>query len=523
MANILKVHQQEAIRQLARQGWGIRRISRELRLSRVTVRRYLRGWRRIEEPSDRPGDSQIDPLSTPGSGSEAVETDPLSTPGKSGRNSLCTAHRDLIAGKLEDGLSAQRIFQDLRAQTDFCGSYQAVKRFVRKLRQIDPKLVQRVEVAPGEEIQVDFGSGPMLLGSEGKRAKTWIFRVILSHSRKAYSEAVRRQDTETFLRCLENAFRSFGGVTLTINLDNLKAAVLKADWADPQLNPKLVDFAKHYQTAIFPCLPRTPEHKGKVENSVKYVKSNALAGRKFPSLSALNQFLRHWERTVADLRIHGTTKRQVLQHFAAEKPLLKPLPPSLFPYFQEGRRTVHRDGYVEVQKAFYHAPPEFVGRHLWVRYDSRLVRLFSQDKYGILTQVQVHRRLEAGKFTNAVGIGGGHATLQANLDYWLGRACELGSDCETWARSLVHQRGITAIRTLMGLVNLSEDHSFPALNRACQQAQKHGQQRLCHLKNLLQNPSAPTQLTFAEHHPLIRNLSEYGVFVHNKNQSQDHE
>jgi hypothetical protein len=129
-------------------------------------------------------------------------------------------------------------------------------------------VVQRIEVQPGEEVQVDFGSGPTLIGSDGKKRRTWIFRLVLSYSRKGYSEAVLRQDTESFLRCLENAFRAFGGSTLTINLDNLKAAVLKADWADPELNPKLADFARHYGATIMPCLPRTPEHKGKIESGV---------------------------------------------------------------------------------------------------------------------------------------------------------------------------------------------------------------------------------------------------------------
>ncbi len=167
-----------------------------------------------------------------------------------------------------------------------------------------------------------------------------------------------RQDTETFLRCLENAFRHFGGVTQTTNLDNLKAAVLKFDFADPQLNPKLLEFARHYGTVILPCLPRTPEHKGKVENSVGYVKGNALARRTFESLAPANQFLADWERTVADVRIHGTTKRQVGQLFAEEKKHLLPLPPSLFPVFREAPRLVHRDSYVEVAKAYYAAPPE---------------------------------------------------------------------------------------------------------------------------------------------------------------------
>ena len=269
MANKLKVQEQEAITNLIRLGWGIRKIARELHLSRNTVRTYVRAVKLSQtdvvaeeiKGSTSSSGIQTDPLSTPGSTTTQNQTDPLSTSGNTGRKSLCDDHAALILAKFESGLTAQRIYQDLRFEIAFTGSYQSVKRYVRRLRRTDPQLVYRIEVEPGEEVQVDFGSGPTLLQSDGKKRKSWIFRLVLSYSRKAYSQAVLRQDTETFLRCIEAAFREFGGSSLTINLDNLKAAVLKANWADPELNPKLIDFARHYSTTIMPCLPGVPEHK----------------------------------------------------------------------------------------------------------------------------------------------------------------------------------------------------------------------------------------------------------------------
>lgn len=517
MANRLKVHEQESILNLARRGWGIRRIAREFRLSRNTVRGYLRNAGPVlMENTTASAESvavQTDPLSTAGATSPDPQIDPLSTAGAQGRMSLCVEHGQVILAKFEAGLTAQRIYQDLRAETPFKGSYESVKRYVAKLRQTDPVLVHRIEVQPGEELQVDFGTGPVLMDADGKRRRTSIFRLVLSHSRKAYSEAVLRQDTETFIRCLENAFRAFNGVTLTINLDNLKAAVLKADWAEPELNPKLADFARHYGTTVLPCLPRTPEHKGKVESSVKYVKGNALAGRKFGSLAELNRHLADWERTVADRRIHGTTKRQVAQLFEAEKPSLLPLPASVFPLFREGPRTVHRDGHVEVERSYYHVPPEYLRQQVWVRYDGREVRIFARQREGTLKQVQVHRRLEPGQFTNPRGIGGGQGTLQANLDYWLERASHLGSACERWAQAVAQNRGIGGMRSLMGLVSLVQRHSFAAVNGACERALAKGTLRLRDVRNLLQAREIQTQITFQEHHPLIRNLREYGRFI----------
>src|SRR5262245_49629667 len=171
-----------------------------------------------------------------------------------------------------------------------------------------------MECPPGQELQVDFGRGGWVV-ENGKRRKTHLFRCVLSYSRKAYSEVVWRQTTENFIRCLENAFRHFGGLTTTVVIDNLKAGVLRADWFGPQLNAKLEEIARHYRTAILHTKSAMPRHKGKVEAGVKYAQNNAVKGRRFQSLTEQNQFLLQWERTTADTRIHGTTRQQVAKCF----------------------------------------------------------------------------------------------------------------------------------------------------------------------------------------------------------------
>ena len=158
---------------------------------------------------------------------------------KSGRRSACEPFGAVVEAKVEAGLSARCVYQDLVTEHGFKDSYESVKRYVRKLKAKAPARVWRIECAPGEEAQVDFGLGAPIVEAQGKRTRTWVLRVVLSHSRKGYSEAVLKQDTETFLRVLENAIRSFGGAPLILNVDNLKAAVTKADWYDPEINPKL--------------------------------------------------------------------------------------------------------------------------------------------------------------------------------------------------------------------------------------------------------------------------------------------
>jgi transposase len=186
--------------------------------------------------------------------------------GSVGPASRCEPFRELIRGALERGLSAQRIWQDLCEQ-GFTGGYDSVKRFCRRLQQGRPLPFRRIEVAPGDEAQVDFGRGAPLLTPDGKRKYPHAFRIILSYSRKGYADTVARQTTENLIRALENAFWHFGGVPRTLVIDNLKAAVTQADWFDPELNPKLVAFCQHYGTVILPTKPIHAAHKGKSRNA----------------------------------------------------------------------------------------------------------------------------------------------------------------------------------------------------------------------------------------------------------------
>ena len=438
----------------------------------------------------------------------------ISTAGPPGRKSQCDGFGSTIETKLEAGLSAQRIYQDLVTESAFTGSYQSVRRFVAKIKESEPRRVWRMECQPGEEMQVDFGLGAPIYETDGKRPRqSWVFRAVLSYSRKGYSEAVIRQDTETFLRCLENAIRHFGGVPTLLNLDNLKAAIIKADWHDPEINPKLADFCRHYGIHVMPCRPYTPQHKGKIERGVGYVKGNALKGRRFHSLAEENLHLQKWEATIADLRIHGTTCKQVVALFEEERPYLKPLPASLFPVYQEARRGVNRDSFVEVQKAYYEAPPEYIGHQVWVRWDSRYVRIFNER----MKQVQIHTRIEPGKFSRILGAAGFSAPVLASCRQWIGRAAMFGDHCHNWAQTAFDKRGPEALRSIMGLCSLAQKHSAAAVNIACGKAMEAGTRRLKDVQQLIGRREEQTAFGFTKAHPLIRDLRTYADFINHQN------
>jgi transposase len=347
--NQLNVSLQHSIVTLSAQGWSARKVARELGLNRETVGRYLRLAADAAKPAippiGSPDSKDPKPAISPHGSEAAVGPKPAILPvgSKSGRTSQCTPLQEVIQRGLEAGLSAQRIYQDLVTEHRFTGSYDSVKRFVRSLEQATEIPFRRMECAPGHELQVDFGQGAWIL-VEGKRRRSHLFRGVLGHSRKGYTEATPRQSTEHFIRYLENAFRSFGGVPATVVIDNLKAGVIDPDLYDPRLNPKLEELAQHYGTVILPTRPAMPRHKAKIEAGVEYAQNNAIKGRSFGSLAEQNEHLLQWERTVADTRIHGTIRQQVGKLFeTVEKPLLRPLPSGLFPVFEEARRCVHRD------------------------------------------------------------------------------------------------------------------------------------------------------------------------------------
>jgi|APSaa5957512622_1039677.scaffolds.fasta_scaffold29583_1 transposase len=502
MGNTLKVSMIETIRELAKKGWSQRRIAEELGIHRKTVRNYLGG------------DSKCT-ISPPGDPDAKDSKCTIVPTGPVGRKSQCSIHDEYIKERLKLGLSAQRIFQDLKAEKGFEGGYDSVKRYVRKLGNDVELPFRRMEALPGTECQVDYGTGAWIVGADGKRRKTHLFRAVLSCSRKAYSEASFTQETECFLRALENAFRHFGGVPETVVIDNLKAGVIKPCVYDPDLNPKLRDFAAHYGTCILPSRVRTPRHKGKVERQVGYAQDNALKGRKFKTLAEQNAHLRDWEIHVADKRIHGTTRRQVQQMFNGEKPHLSALPPDLFPAFQEGRRKVHRDGHVEIAKAYYSVPPEYTRREVWVRHDGRLVEIFNEA----MERLCVHAQKEPGRRSTRREHIPPEKISNPELgnEWMLRKAWVIGDGAHAWSKAMLAERGVPGSRVLNGLLSLRKKHPNPAINTGCVKALEAQEFSLKGLRRHIANHSETQQsLAFLDEHPLIRATAEYEQITNSK-------
>jgi Integrase core domain len=528
LANYLKMLKRQQVIALLALRWSFRRIERETGVRRETISRYVRqadsnpaktfpgsGGAEGAHSEGFEGPDASNPAKTfPGSGSN-----PAKTFAGSGRFAAATYH-DAIVGKLDLGLTMQRIYQDLGEEFGYGYSYESVKRYIRTL---EPKgrACGVMHSLPAEEAQVDFFQGPPTLdGRTGQWRRPWVFRMTLCHSRHGCEEAVWDQKLETFLALHENAFRDFGGVPNVVRHDNMKAAVVRACFYDPDMNVVWAAFAKHWDFTPLPILPRNPKENGKQERSGGYVKSNALKGRRFNSLEELNAFLRHWNRTVARVRIHGTTRRQVFTHFLeTDKKALKPLASTPFAFFRRATRTVHPDGHIEVEGAFYPVPPHLANQDVEVRFDRHLVRIFIDDPAAQPRRarsgdedepVAVHARVAPGNFARGLGPAGPSSSQLAFLANLLTRCERIGAPLREWAEAAHEERGVRALRLIQGVLSLVRKHPKELVLAAAKTALTNRLFRYKDLRRLTEAAEkTPKQKSLLDVHESIRPMADY--------------
>lgn len=522
MANRLKMVQTELLFSLFEKGWSNRKINNAIETDRRTISRYRALWNAAKgqatsiEPSSedistpKPPVQNVPPKCPPmGVVHFQVPTDLPATGSVISKSQVRQFH-DVITEKLQKLQHARSIYQDLVIEHDYSGSYDAVKRYVRKLKKLAPKLYARIETAPGEEAQVDFGTGIPVV-KNGRRCRTWLFTIQLAHSRKSYEEVVWHQDVETFLRCHENAFRSLGGVPRTIKIDNLKSAVLKAHLYEPELNPNYLALSQHYGFTPLPCKVATPQHKGKIESHVKYVQNNALKGKQFASIEEQNSHLRQWNKRWASTRIHGTTKRQVELMFQDEKPSLLPLPDSKYAFFKVGSRIVNSiDSHIEVAGAFYPVPPIYMGKQVTVHFNSVQVKIYYQNRL-----IQHLSAISKGHFHPDKSCLPEHKNYnQKRFVQKLFDQCEeLGPSILTWARYAESERGLSAHRAILGIIALCKKFPTDIINRACGHSVERNVVNYHIVKELAEALSAQRkiqhEIQFLQESELIRSPKEY--------------
>jgi transposase len=512
MGNVLKTEKQEQVRALGRLKWSLRRIQDETGVHRDTVKRYLKAAGiPIREPRKR----QLDADAQPKPASE-VTADPGSKPASEvtadreppPRASLCEPHRDSIKDAVDRGRPAIGIWQDLVTELGFSGSYESVKRFVRKLQPSAGKVAHpRIETEPGVEAQVDYGDGPMVRHPEtGKYRRARLFAMTLGFSRKAVFLLTWKSSSQIWCELHEEAFRRLGGTPKTVVLDNLKEGVLAPDFYDPTLNPLYRDMLAHYGVVALPARVRHPNRKGKVESSVGYAQKTPLRGQRFESLEEAQRYLDQWTDRWADTRIHGTTKQQVAAMFAEEKPSLQILPVESFRYYQHGTRAVHVDGTVEVNRAYYAAPAAWIGRDIHVRWDGRFVRILD-PKTGALLREYLRER--AGRYR--VDPRDRSPKTPKSIEQLLNRARHAGKHIGVLCQVIEQRRAQFGGREILGVLSLVKKHGWQLVDECCATALEVGAPRYRTVRKLVERrPHAPPLRQVDD---LIRDLAHYRQII----------
>jgi transposase len=275
--------------------------------------------------------------------------------------------------------TAAQILLRLR-ESGYAGGASIVKSYVRKVRPPRTPAFLTLVFAPGECAQVDWGQfGSVPVGNTSRRLS--FFVMVLCYSRLLYVEFTLSETMEHFLAAHANAFAFFRGVPGKCMVDNLKSAVLRRNLGEaPILNPRYKDFADHYGFTITPCGVGQPQEKGRVENAVGYIKKNFLAGLQVTDFSQLNPAVRAWLNDVANVRLHGSTKRRPLDLFATEQASLKPLPPR--PYDLGVILPVRANSQfrIRVDTNTYSVPAEYAGSALTLKLYPDCLCIYHQDK-----------------------------------------------------------------------------------------------------------------------------------------------
>lgn len=338
-----------------RQGMSVSAIARQSGLDRKTVRKYIqRGLQAPAYGPRKPRQTVLDPFT--GYLRERVGAFP--------------------------GLTGSRLFRELK-ERGYAGGYTAVTDFLREIRPATPSPFEvRFETPPGEQAQVDFAQFQVVFTDEPSAPRiVWLFSLVLGYSRLIWARFVLHQDLATLLRCHVAAFEALGGVPHEVLYDRMKTVVTgEAHSGGIVYNRALIDLARHFGFHPKACRPYRAKTKGKVERPFRYIREDFFLARSFCNLEDLNRQLQHWLSTVANPRVHATTRRVVTEAFAEEQPYLRPLPLAPFRSVLRLERRISREGMVSVGGNFYSVPDATRRRVVEVHTLADEIRIFEEGE-----------------------------------------------------------------------------------------------------------------------------------------------
>jgi len=381
-----------------------------------------------------------------------------------------TPHKEMVGEWAKEGYQASTIYNRLKSNFGYSGSYDSVQRFVKPFKKSDPNLTTPLHFKPGEAAQIDFGFGPKIFNElTGRLEQTYFFVMTLCYSRHQYAELVLHQDIQTWLNCHQHAFQFFGGFPVKVIIDNAKCAVIKAGYHEASLNQSYEAFAKEYGFIIAPCPPRDPQKKGRVESGIKYVKNAFLPLRTFKNLGDANNQLKDWVINEAGQRIHGSTYEKPLVLFTnEEQKTLNPLPktlPELGVWSKvRGLRTCH----VRHQKCYYSIPYKFYDKEMWLKQTPSSVMIYLDD--ALIAQ---HPRLfKPGSYsTHANHLEPkAQAYFERTPTWCLEAAKNIGVSTSFVVEQFLTDPVQDLLRAAQGIIKLGDVYGNGRLEKACNRA-----------------------------------------------------
>jgi len=376
------------------EGAGLRKVAERSGVDRKTARRYVAA----AEAEGLSREAGLEALSDELIGAVVAAVRPARPNGHGASWELLLAHQEQVTawvagGKGQDPLSIVKI-EELLARQGCAVPYRTLHRFAVELCgfRVKTTTVRINDGEPGVECQIDFAQMGFICDPETgrkRRVHALIFTAVLS--RHMFVWLTYSQTLTAMIAGCEAAWGFFGGVFKVLIPDNLKAVVTTADAVNPRLATGWLDYAQHVGFATDPARVRTPQDKPRVERAVQFVRGNFWAGEFFTDLEEAQARVEAWCSQRAGMRIHGTTAARPVEMFnELEAACLLTVPaPYDVPTFT--RVKVHRDFHVEVARALYSLPAQWIGQHLDARADSELVKLYSRGQL-----VKTHPRQPPG-------------------------------------------------------------------------------------------------------------------------------
>jgi transposase len=447
-------------------GTGLRRVAEQAGVDRKTARRYVEAA--VEAGLARDGGPAQLTDELIGQVAQAVR------PARLGGHGLAweqlEACREQIAGQVKQGLSVVKIGV-LLERRGIVVPYRTLHRFCVE-RCGFGKTAATVRVAdgePGAECQLDFGYLGLLADPvTGQRRKVYALIFTAVYSRHMFVWLSFSQTLAALVAGCEAAWGFFGGVFHVLVPDNASAIVADADAVNPRFTAGWLDYAQHCGFATDPARVRSPKDKPRVERAVQYVRGNFFAGEDFHGLVDAQARAEVWCRDVAGARVHGTIQARPAEVFAGhEAGVLLPRPVRYdVPLFSTVK--VHRDFHVEVARALYSAPKEYLGCHLDARADSALVKLYHRGQL-----VKAHPRQEPGRRVTDPADLPEHKTVYAMRDVvsLAAAARRHGDSVGAYAdRLLDTDLPWTKMRQVYRLLGLVRRYGPGPVDTACQRA-----------------------------------------------------